>query len=481
MPRRPRASEPSDSFDVAVIGAGPTGLTAALEAARLGARVVVVEKRPPLERRAKSERRFQAVVIDRTTLTNFHNLGIVVSGGTFFEISSATLDHGVPEAQHVVEYHPMPKSLDGPTTRGLGPLLLRRQVVAAAAIDHVERALLERARQDSRIHLLHETRPEGIRESAEGLELRCGSAHASIRARVLAIADGARSDERGALGLVGIERRHWGSPLLTGFVQIRSKLRPGTLIVRQVPSDDPVDTLCIALDGRAVIAFSLPRTGPASGRQPSALRKLARNAARKIGLEDDLVGSPVVVHQRVGVSERVVVGRRIFVIGDAALSGTSVLGVYLNKGVHEAADFAATADAMLSAGVSSARGAALRASFARRYLASAYPQLLVQEGIVAQTYARSWGPPGSTTFGRELIALGPRIAFRAKASRHPAWRTALANGADALATVAGQAGRVSATLGLLPASVGLRAAEHAWTLAYHALDGRAPETPERTR
>lgn len=473
-----RATKPQ-SFDVAVIGAGPTGLTAALEAARKGARVIVLEKRPPLERRARSQRRFQAVVVDRTTLTNLHNLGIAVAGSPFFEIACATLDHGDPGAQHAVDYHPMPATLAGPTTRRLTPLLLRRRVVAAAAIDEIEQALLERARRETGIELLHEACPAQIRETAEGVTIACSGSRDPIHARVLAVADGARSNERGALQLLGVARRRWGRPLLTGFAQVRSHLRPGTLIVRQVPSDEPVDTLCIALDGRAVVAFSLPRSVQPSSTPLRGLRRLASATSRKLGLTGELLGTPVVVRQQVGASERLVVGKRTFVMGDAAFSGTSVLGVYLNKGVHEAADFATTADAMLAAGVGSSRAAHIRAAFEQRYSTVAYPQLLAQEGIVAGTYGRSWGAPGATTLGRELIALGPRVAFRAKASRHPAWRAALTNGADVLATLTGEASRLSATLGLAPASLGFSVAQRAWTAAYRALHGQAPPLPYR--
>ncbi|MEM7003202.1 MAG: FAD-dependent monooxygenase, partial [Pseudomonadota bacterium] len=60
------------SYDAIVIGAGPAGLTAGLEAAASGARVLILEKRNSED----SAQRFQAVVLDAQSQINLRNLGV---------------------------------------------------------------------------------------------------------------------------------------------------------------------------------------------------------------------------------------------------------------------------------------------------------------------------------------------------------------------------------------------------------------------
>lgn len=64
------AASPPSSVDVLVVGAGPTGLTAALEACRLGMSVRIIERHPSRIHRSK------ALVVHARTMEMFESLGL---------------------------------------------------------------------------------------------------------------------------------------------------------------------------------------------------------------------------------------------------------------------------------------------------------------------------------------------------------------------------------------------------------------------
>lgn len=171
----------SHHLDVLVIGAGPTGLTAALEARRLGLSVRIVERHPERIRRSK------ALVVHARTMEMFDTLGIAEQLRSGGEVFRALNLHGSAGAAGRIDLDALawgdtdyPFWLTSPQHQTEQVL---EEALAQAGVEVEWGTTFERLEQDDTGVLAH---------------LRSDAAF-TVRARWLVGADGGRSMVRGSI------------------------------------------------------------------------------------------------------------------------------------------------------------------------------------------------------------------------------------------------------------------------------------------
>ena len=406
--------------DVIVIGGGPCGLATALTAAKLGLRVLLLEKRSAYEDAPDHLRRFQAVVVDETTLNNLVYLGIKVrKGDGFHELTRANFQSSVREDDGFANYHPMPDQLLGNPCGDLSKVGFRRKIVAVTSIRDIEDRLYQAVRDNPSIDAHFDTEVKAIENRRDGVSVSVShdaSGHATFKANWLAVADGANSHTKGALKLLGIRKQPVAAPIRVVAARYRSEGRAGELCIREALDEQHRHTAFFGLKDESVIYTDVPEQVRAE--EPRIAAAYMSQIAPKLKLSE-LIGTPLLVSQQAMIADRFK-HNRVVVLGDAAFSGTAVLGVYLNKAICDAIGF----------GEFIQTGQRTNEALAP----SVYQQFIAEENLVsfAYNYRGTGQMPGVV---RDLLEALPRSAFRLKSGRYGLPRSLMRNYVD-LASVA---------------------------------------------
>lgn len=310
--------DPSVDVDVLVVGAGPTGLTAAAEALRNGLSVRIVE------RLAKRGTFSKALVVHARTMEVFSLMGI----------EREVLDRGVPFAALNLNFDDRKRRvrvdlLDQPWGDTEYPYWLSvPQCDTEVVLEHHLNRLGGEVEWSSSLHTLkdHGTFVEASVKSERGTE--------TIRARWVIGCDGGRSTVRDQAGLV-LERTGAGATFLLADVSTTSDLiedeghmylaPEGMLII--VPMPKP-------RQWRIIAHVSSESAGVPSNIDAERLNSLIeQRAGIQFGAHDVTWTSQFDLSH--GVADHFRSGR-VFVAGDAAHIHSPVGGQGLNTGVQDA-------------------------------------------------------------------------------------------------------------------------------------------------
>ena len=335
--------------DVCVVGAGPNGLTLAIELARRGHSVVVLESRLPGEfsspksnhisaRAMEIFRRMGAADLIRAQglPDDFPNDGVYATRFTGRELTRFR----------------MPARRDRFDDAGYddGNLPSRERAARVSQL-YLTPTLAQFATGFARLRVLHSTRFVAFSQRAEGVEVQAvpvaGGAPLTVRCRYLVGADGARSDVRRALGI-----RLLGED---NIVHARSRLfRAPDLLARcAYPRAwmnwfyvDGKWSSMVAIDGRELwlIHHFVPPGATADSLDLDAEMRAVLGVGADFRYEtiaqEDWTGRRL-------IAERFRAGR-CFIVGDAVHQWVPYGGYGMNAGVTDAANLAWMLDAVLS-------------------------------------------------------------------------------------------------------------------------------------
>jgi 3-(3-hydroxy-phenyl)propionate hydroxylase len=302
--------------DVAILGAGPTGLTVANLLGQAGVRVVLIERNQGTVEAPR------AVSIDDESLRTMQAIALADA-----VIKDVALDYGSyyfsPSGECFAKVEP--------TTREYG--FPRRSAFAQPRLEATLRAALERF---SSVETLFGCRCETVREHDSGVTLALtmqagtnGESKRTIRARYLVACDGARSAIRKQIGatLAGSTyRQRW---LIVDLASTKERLRQTRIVCNP---DRPLITL----------------PGPGGTRRYEFM--LRDGESEEAAVDPDFVhgllaahgpdaDAPVVRRQVYAFHARVVdrwSTRRIFLAGDAAHLSPPFAGQGMNSGIRDA-------------------------------------------------------------------------------------------------------------------------------------------------
>ncbi|MET7383233.1 FAD-dependent monooxygenase [Streptomyces sp. NPDC005526] len=309
--------------DVLVVGAGPTGLTAAAEARRHGLRVRIVERRPSRSQFSK------ALVVHARTLEVFAAMGIadaVIAQGARFTALNAQI--GGPR------HHTRVDLLQQPWGDTDYPYWLSIPQYATEQI--LERHLVSLGVEVEWSTPLHTITDRG--DHVDAIVERADGSTETIRSRWLIGCDGSRSPVRDQAGL-RLDRTDAGATFVLADVKTTAALkqdeghmflgREQLLLIVPMPEPDR---------WRIIAHVPTPAGGPPLTVDAASLDDLIR---RRAGIE---FGSHDVVWQSQfdlsqGLVDHYRKGR-VFLAGDAAHVHSPVGGQGLNTGVQEAHNLA---------------------------------------------------------------------------------------------------------------------------------------------
>jgi putative polyketide hydroxylase len=326
MTTHPASHTASTSYDVLVVGAGPSGLATAVAATRAGARVLVVDRHPGTSIFPK------ATGIRPRTMEILRSWGLeeqVRAGGADLRLAAAV-------SATLADHQQQDFSLGFPQRETLAAL--SPSTPAVSPQDHLEPVLLEHLRSLGGV-VRFRTEMVGLDERDGGALVRLrpdagGGAEEQIEVRYVVGADGADSRVRAA---AGIDERQLGSEgehlavLFRGAVEER--IRGHRYALHMVTTPEPGVFVPSGTPGRWV--YDRTWSAERDGGVPTAddHRAAIEVAAGMPDLEPEVIG---VFHWTfaAAVAERMRAGR-VFLVGDAAHRTTPRGATGMNTGIAD--------------------------------------------------------------------------------------------------------------------------------------------------
>jgi 2-polyprenyl-6-methoxyphenol hydroxylase-like FAD-dependent oxidoreductase len=305
------------TYDVLVVGAGPGGLATALSAARNGARVLVVDRRPGTSG------------LPRATGINVRTVEILRTWG----VAPAVRAHRVrvvPEAASASTLAAPPRS-----SGRAGGYPSHREILDVSPVlpfscpqDRLEPVLVDAVRRaggeirfGTPLVALH-VRPDGVRADL-GSGIR-------VHARFVVGADGTRSAVRTALGIATTHLGTWAHAVQVLF-RPDATLRPDPPLLLTLVDEPHPGALCPMGEGRwAYVGLRFDGTRPDVPDDWTATLRAATGssdlAPKVLDVQRFTLAAEVATTYRAGPG---------FLVGDAAHRTTPVAGIGLNTAIHD--------------------------------------------------------------------------------------------------------------------------------------------------
>lgn len=306
----------SFNCDVAIVGAGPTGLTLANLLGKAGVSVIVIERNPTTVQAPR------AVSIDDEALRTMQAAGLVEK-----VIENVALDYGY---QYITSGNVVFAQVE-PTAREYG--WPRRN---AFTQPQLEATLREGLARYPNVKVIFETCCENVKEDDDGvtIQIKCQDGELrNVRARYLAATDGGRSPIRKLIGaqMTGSTyRERW---LIVDLKDTKERLR-----LTRVLCNPKRPTICLpGPDGRRRYEFMVHK---GETDESISTAEKVRELLAMFGPDAD---SPVVRRQVYTFHARMADKwntRRIFLGGDAAHLTPPFAGQGMNSGVRDAHNLA---------------------------------------------------------------------------------------------------------------------------------------------
>jgi len=319
-------------FDIAIVGAGPTGACLAVALARKGLDVAVIDARDPKAPARKDTRNFAIVT------GSWHLLQSVGVTDGLADVAQPL--HGLEATDGGTHWFGRPSAmftdadLDSPDPdETLGQMLPAEPL--QAALDAAMAA-------ETSLTKFAPALFEGMTQSPGHVILNL-SGERSLKARLVVGADGMKSPVRNALG-IGVEGRDYGKSVFTANVKLAA---PHDGIARQLfAPEGPFATLPLK-GNRANLAWYLKRgAAEALAARPTEeaeaeLNKRFEAFAGKMQIEGEAGSYPLILQLATDMA-----GARGVLVGDAARRINPLAGQGLNQGFR---DVAALIDVITSA------------------------------------------------------------------------------------------------------------------------------------
>ncbi|HKU11170.1 MAG TPA: bifunctional 3-(3-hydroxy-phenyl)propionate/3-hydroxycinnamic acid hydroxylase [Sinomonas sp.] len=321
-----RALPNGSRTDVAIIGAGPTGLAAAALLADYGVRVTVLEKHPSTGDEPR------AISITDESLRILQQLGVLEGASSEMLLDTGARYFG-RKGQLIAEVKPASSRLGHPGKSQFDQPDLEARLAAAVA-----------ARTNARLRFKHEV--TSIADGPEGVTLTVTGPQgaSSFSARWVIACDGGRSFARGALG-IGLE----GSTQVEKWVVVDLRNVPGEperFAEFHCNGRRPVVVVPGAGGRRRYEFMLLPGDDEAEILSHESIARLVA-PFHPISLGDVRRAAVYVAHQRVAARYR---SGHVLLAGDAAHLMPPFAGQGLNAGLRDAANLAWKVAAVVSGG-----------------------------------------------------------------------------------------------------------------------------------
>ena len=306
------------TYDVAVIGYGPTGATAANLLGRLGLKVLVVERDPDVYGRAR------AISIDEEVMRVWQSVGLA-------DRLQEDMLPGRPVSFVGVDGKPFLEWVIGPKGSGHPP----QQFIYQPAVDNV---LREGVQRFPNVELLLEHECVRVLPKGDAVELMLADlrtdAFKRVQASYVIAADGGSSPTRGQLG-VGYQGKTYGERwLIIDTKVIKEWDAHGRLRFHCTPERPTVD--CPTPLGHHRWEFPI-RTGEDEAKMSSHEQSWKILNAQGVTDENVKILHAVFYSHHVRFADRWRVGR-IFLAGDAAHAMPPWLGQGMSAGVRDVAN-----------------------------------------------------------------------------------------------------------------------------------------------